>query len=112
MPRNCRGARPQVRLAPSRAASRLFFFQAEDGIRDRTVTGVQTCALPIWIARLEGRDGAPSARGEGLAGFCGRETVLGKFRRRIRRDHVDRPGDAPVALLLDEIGRASCREGV
>src|SRR5207245_8287380 len=26
---------------------RLFFFQAEDGIRDATVTGVQTCALPI-----------------------------------------------------------------
>src|SRR5437867_7300911 len=26
---------------------RNFFFQAEDGIRDRTVTGVQTCALPI-----------------------------------------------------------------
>src|SRR5207249_8908669 len=32
-----------------------FFFQAEDGIRDRNVTGVQTCALPIlteWIHRL------------------------------------------------------------
>src|SRR5206468_5199442 len=27
---------------------RLFFFQAEDGIRDLIVTGVQTCALPIW----------------------------------------------------------------
>src|SRR2546428_9982482 len=26
---------------------RLFFFQAEDGIRDLIVTGVQTCALPI-----------------------------------------------------------------
>src|SRR5689334_23753035 len=26
----------------------LFFFQAEDGIRDGTVTGVQTCALPIY----------------------------------------------------------------
>src|SRR5438067_63899 len=26
----------------------FFFFQAEDGIRDRNVTGVQTCALPIW----------------------------------------------------------------
>src|SRR3990167_5340314 len=26
-----------------------FFFQAEDGIRDLTVTGVQTCALPIWL---------------------------------------------------------------
>src|SRR2546430_6918721 len=25
----------------------IFFFQAEDGIRDLTVTGVQTCALPI-----------------------------------------------------------------
>src|SRR5438094_3378796 len=29
----------------------LFFFQAEDGIRDRTVTGVQTCALPIYLGR-------------------------------------------------------------
>src|SRR5258708_22099045 len=28
----------------------LFFFQAEDGIRDDLVTGVQTCALPIFIA--------------------------------------------------------------
>src|SRR5438067_13487341 len=28
--------------------SDLFFFQAEDGIRDRNVTGVQTCALPIY----------------------------------------------------------------
>ena len=26
----------------------IFFFQAEDGIRDSRVTGVQTCALPIW----------------------------------------------------------------
>src|SRR5207248_4275233 len=30
-----------------------FFFQAEDGIRDRTVTGVQTCALPISYRRDE-----------------------------------------------------------
>src|SRR5690606_37204909 len=28
--------------------SLFFFFQAEDGIRDFHVTGVQTCALPIW----------------------------------------------------------------
>src|SRR5205823_11274970 len=27
----------------------VFFFQAEDGIRDKLVTGVQTCALPIFI---------------------------------------------------------------
>src|SRR2546427_6958865 len=29
----------------------FFFFQAEDGIRDLTVTGVQTCALPISLVR-------------------------------------------------------------
>src|SRR2546430_4439048 len=30
----------------------LFFFQAEDGMRDLTVTGVQTCALPILSSSL------------------------------------------------------------
>src|SRR5256886_14621546 len=30
----------------------IFFFQAEDGIRDLTVTGVQTCALPIMTAAV------------------------------------------------------------
>src|SRR5205823_7238878 len=34
----------------------FFFFQAEDGIRDKLVTGVQTCALPIcWRRRQLGR---------------------------------------------------------
>src|SRR5437762_11248398 len=32
----------------------FFFFQAEDGIRDTSVTGVQTCALPIWRYRYPG----------------------------------------------------------
>src|SRR5258708_30019864 len=32
-------------------ASVIIFFQAEDGIRDDLVTGVQTCALPIWAER-------------------------------------------------------------
>src|SRR5699024_11803986 len=31
----------------------FFFFQAEDGIRDRNVTGVQTCALPIFFVGAE-----------------------------------------------------------
>ena len=31
----------------------IFFFQAEDGIRDHCVTGVQTCALPIFEAIQE-----------------------------------------------------------
>src|SRR2546430_12712385 len=36
-----------------------FFFQAEDGIRDLTVTGVQTCALPIYAAHDLKRDRNP-----------------------------------------------------
>src|SRR2546430_16386672 len=32
----------------------FFFFQAEDGIRDLTVTGVQTCALPIFLKKVPG----------------------------------------------------------
>src|SRR2546427_7689227 len=31
----------------------FFFFQAEDGIRDLTVTGVQTCALPISLSPIQ-----------------------------------------------------------
>src|SRR2546430_7452243 len=43
----------------------VFFFQAEDGIRDLTVTGVQTCALPIFAGGVSphpDRDGTPPCR--------------------------------------------------
>src|SRR2546427_7338950 len=49
----------------------FFFFQAEDGIRDLTVTGVQTCALPIWP-----RPPGPTATESRRAGAA---------RRRLRR---------------------------
>src|SRR5256885_11069863 len=42
-----------------------FFLQAEDGIRDYKVTGVQTCALPIYIARIAA-GGIPAAAEERL----------------------------------------------
>src|SRR5207245_4326243 len=45
----------------------FFFFQAEDGIRDATVTGVQTCALPISM----------STRGKVLLGAGGVVFVIG-----------------------------------
>src|SRR5690606_41110652 len=35
-------------ICPCNCRSFVFFFQAEDGIRDFHVTGVQTCALPIY----------------------------------------------------------------
>src|SRR5207244_9617406 len=45
---------PGAWLAAASLVGVGFFFQAEDGIRDDLVTGVQTCALPIlsWISNL------------------------------------------------------------
>src|SRR5438876_3593752 len=50
---------PNDTRAPSRSSrtgtTPAFFFQAEDGIRDGRVTGVQTCALPIyWVDTYAG----------------------------------------------------------
>src|SRR2546425_5634280 len=44
----------------------FFFFKAEDGIRDKLVTGVQTCALPIY--ELERRGGGRAGRAGGARG--------------------------------------------
>src|SRR5207249_7635213 len=46
----------------------FFFFQAEDGIRDRNVTGVQTCALPICGRGSSGRRSGASLLGAVLRG--------------------------------------------
>src|SRR5437588_7958575 len=48
----------------------LFFFQAEDGIRDHCVTGVQTCALPILVLGEQVFDPAADAA---LLVVCGDE---------------------------------------
>src|SRR2546430_7690485 len=45
-------SRHLLMLSLSGKWSLVFFFQAEDGIRDLTVTGVQTCALPISLERV------------------------------------------------------------
>src|SRR3712207_9336671 len=60
----------------------LFFFQAEDGIRDIGVTGVQTCALPIleMVAEVEAEQKAVAAAEDGnaarLARLCGIGTTF------------------------------------
>src|SRR6266581_7397231 len=60
----------------------FFFFQAEDGIRDGRVTGVQTCALPIYCGtipegngwekpeRRNGRDGGRHQHATTFSGIC------------------------------------------
>src|SRR2546430_10506796 len=88
----------------------FFFFQAEDGIRDLTVTGVQTCALPISPRRLRG---GPTGCGLRLAppAFYSdpKEPLLANQRER-RNSFVTR--FLAKRSFGDEIGRASCRERV
>src|SRR5690606_40797077 len=61
----------QYHYAGNRVCARHhFFFQAEDGIRDFHVTGVQTCALPILLQHLLGVEGALLA-GEALHDHLG-----------------------------------------
>src|SRR5256886_12210502 len=45
----------------------FFFFQAEDGIRDLTVTGVQTCALPICSPSSSSRTAPSGTSGAGVS---------------------------------------------
>src|SRR2546430_9529185 len=89
----------------------VFFFQAEDGIRDLTVTGVQTCALPIWRAVDE------RARDLGQALELG--VVLGHPSLGVVASRPGRDQELPAGRLQQqelarglEIGRASCRERV
>src|SRR5687767_15484071 len=88
----------------------FFFFQAEDGIRDKLVTGVQTCALPIslvgtllWVAVSLGFKlyVANFADYNATYGAVGGVIVL------LLWFYI-----SGLAILVGEIGRASCRERV
>src|SRR5690606_39571811 len=90
----------------------LFFFQAEDGIRDFHVTGVQTCALPISMRR----------RTRPMTGVLLLHTLLitstfasaaepPPARRGFQAaHHLGMSFPAGKATDAAEIGRASCRE--
>src|SRR6266853_3485699 len=60
----------------------LFFFQAEAGIRDLTVTGVQTCALPICSAVIPTRLG-PVFIAWSASGFTGLQIGRASCRERV-----------------------------
>src|SRR6266540_6462534 len=66
----------------------VFFFQAEDGIRDRDVTGVQTCALPIsrsLRSRRRRRTRRPAPTGGTGARWDTRARSRGRWRTRPNR---------------------------
>src|SRR5437660_5430228 len=97
----------------------FFFFQAEDGIRDGHVTGVQTCALPIWeLMQLELVD-ATADDFEALVALriaAMRESLerIGRFDPARARERFAAGFDPARTrhVEVDEIGRASCRERV
>src|SRR5207248_4080387 len=63
---------------------------AEDGIRDRTVTGVQTCALPIFTLQTETCDQPVQGRGEHvLVGRLGVRTAGARERDSVAADDGD-----------------------
>src|SRR3712207_8187147 len=112
----------------------IFFFQAEDGIRDIGVTGVQTCALPIWakMVMAVANAGVPKftvivggSFGAGNYGMCGRAysprflwmwpnariSVMGGTQAAnvlltVQEDNLAREGKEMTDEEREEIGRA------
>src|SRR5699024_11599943 len=87
----------------------LFFFQAEDGIRDRNVTGVQTCALPICrgstqVGWEQANQPLPSGNWDVVSASALPYDANSACPAEITRAQMDEIRDA------FEIGRASCRE--
>src|SRR6266487_2922319 len=80
----------------------FFFFQAEDGIRDGRVTGVQTCALPIWPSGLHRRGTllrrVPRRAGPGRVYRDQHHRGAAGRRRRALGDHP-RPQAVTMAVL-------------
>src|SRR6266704_6134702 len=100
-----------------------FFFQAEDGIRDRNVTGVQTCALPIFeLGRLiapglppdPGMPGAPGTGGPRQTQRVRRGERVHALDRELPTDGGQRAGDdrPGFARVVRGVGEAALAEDV
>src|SRR5947209_11218930 len=86
----------------------FFFFQAEDGIRDIGVTGVQTCALPIYILDLSKIE---AGKLELSLAPVSVESVCQSSLRFVKQSALKK--SLSVCSQFDpQIGRASCRERV
>src|SRR5207244_6118504 len=94
------------------------FFQAEDGIRDDLVTGVQTCALPIFNERGYVqvdellRTSAPGVLAVGDVAATPLQLAHVAFTEGIAAAERIAGIDVPPIQYANKIGRASCRERV
>src|SRR5215475_4250846 len=80
-------SRPPRSITVAGAAYLFFFFQAEDGIRDFHVTGVQTCALPISrLRRTQSTCGPPRARRSAMAARRGEGGGARSEERRVGKE--------------------------
>src|SRR5699024_11258649 len=86
----------------------FLFFHAEAGIRDRNVTGVQTCALPISYLT---QDHAKLLATMPFLKGCETNVVVDN-EQRSPFDRGSTEIDGYTEMFFDKIGRASCRERV
>src|SRR5256885_8293178 len=89
----------------------VFFFQAEDGIRDYKVTGVQTCALPICRVTLcqsrtalaMGGGPRPAALADWMDRICGRQAwAKAQVRSEEHTSELQSPCNLVCRLLLEK----------
>src|SRR5687767_738430 len=87
----------------------FFFFQAEDGIRDKLVTGVQTCALPIYLVRVN--EFLTVAELAELIGVPSNEIIGSAFKNLHLLVTINQRLDFDqIEMLLDEFGFTAVRE--
>src|SRR5262249_60036286 len=85
-----------------------FFFQAEDGIRDWSVTGVQTCALPICLRCACGRSRGPRCASDSGLSSERLERLVDLLVRRLERVlRRGLPGQRRVDVVVDRLGDRS-----
>src|SRR2546429_4591656 len=87
----------------------FFFFQAEDGIRDVAVTGVQTCALPISSSIRKFLPGKSCGTTASTAHMRGSINSPNPF---VRHSWSAGTSGITIPSARFKIGRASCRERV